>query len=349
MPKPTEIQTNLKQRRIYAELIGFFNGGHQKTMREVSDTASIPYATVHDNVEYLKKCKFVRSSPRGRIILFHRGVNYRIIEEYIRIDRKNKMIKIPNNLVVAGSGYTPMVRTHLNGGWITFYPEKEGAIEGFDEPIIRTSGKIEMTRVHQALFGKKDPVSMKGQKKWSGMYFYNGQWFNLRYMKPLRTNNMSFGVSATEILQTPNEIDEKGSDMNIFLRTISPMLEHLEKYAEWKFKKDEYGVYIFKASSRIEYGLDSLISDTITDVAGEIGVPGVTNLWKDHSEGSMSSDGEYETNQAVYVKALYDLPQTTMDIKQLSERVESLEKRLNSYSERSNVRNESIEGQGDDQ
>ena len=118
----------------------------------------------------------------------------------------------------------------------------------------------------------------------------------------------------------------------------------MEKYAGWKFLKDDHGEYVFSKDNRqseitthkrglqSEYGFDERITSILEDILGRnFGTPGVSLLWEDNSPGAQSNGREMETASPEVARFILDairepdaIPNLLRDIEQLKKKIEEM-------------------------
>lgn len=342
-----EIEATYKMRIVYAALINLNDPFRPRTQKQVCTILNMPSSSVSDQVQLLIKGNFIREkkgaknqrSDKTYIPANNRGY----IEKLIRLDREysgeyhganGQGIAYPEHDV-----HVPTARVHLNGGWIYFEVENEGLIgniRAFQQPTENVLIGM-MKDKHfkdqkdkgvpideiKPLVGQDKIVYLKTKlfaKEWTtkgDIHHYgntlslNNELYPIHYVRGRGPGKQKFGICVPEIMQIAEDVSD---DLFPFVAKATPILNHLEKYADWKFKKDNDGNPIYHAGVKQEIGLDGVLTAALVDIFGEsFGDPQVTFIHHDDSipggEGEITGAGSNYTT-AQYFKAFHNIPGT---------------------------------------
>lgn len=212
-------------------------------------------------------------------------------------------------------------RYHINGSGFIFDVVEEGCIPFLDIP---TPQGI----MQESLFGGAQPSYPNGCIQYDTLYsvrrgqtdFYR---YNLRYQRFFKSNTRIFSVHPPMIVSPFMEGWTEKDIIQEFLRITYPLLERLEKYGGWKFRRLSNGVFAFHLKAgeegdgsrpgkgvKLEVGFDGDVTAMVREKLGKFGTPGETQTWVDESLKALG-DGELETNNISYVEGWEKLPETT--------------------------------------
>jgi len=306
-------ETTRSMRIVYSVLVNLNDPHRPRTQKDVCNVTGLASSTVSDQVAKLLKGKFLNdkfgSKSRDPNKLYTPGKNRGYIEQQIMLDRQyyGEYFGINGQGITHSEHaiHTPASRSHLNGGWIYFTVENEGLlgkIPTFEQPLNKN--------LFISLFPKK--WTTKGNTQhYSNVLALNGEHFPIKYVRGKTADKMKFGICPPQLIQT---VDEVSDDLSSFVAQAVPILEHLEKRADWKFAKGEDNLYIVSADVKQECGLDPVLTASIGNVLGDSwGVPGVTPIHSDNSipggEGEVTGAGTVFT-ASDYFKAIANTPLT---------------------------------------
>ncbi len=330
MSEPDFSTTN-KQKMIYSELINLRNPRFPRTQKEVSITLGVPITTISSAVKRFLELEFIHPLNDAKTnILYRPGKHHIIIESQINsnyleskewYDANGQAIRPSEH---ATRPYKPLFRAHINGTWLMFTVAQEGNIDRFD---ITKEGRT----LTMPLFGSTEPSVLPGSKNYWAKIHFNNEWVSIRYQ--ISKNNKIFYIQPSCKTITAEEITPDEDIVKPFISQVRPLLAHLEKYAGWKFKKAENGDYAVHGSvrqgqvskSQKEYGFDDFLTNLIHDYTGDCGIIGESPIWFDRSEKAFGNIGEIETSKSDYVKAINDLPKTTLIVEALTQEVYDLQ------------------------
>lgn len=292
--------------KVYAGLIMSPYG--PQTQSQVAKEIGMSKSNVGKCVKTLLRSGYIRKiGSSQRNMIYKRGKNYALIEYRIKANRSfNRLI---DDLAVADSRDDRVVRVHLNGGWISIPVIQEGSIDSFE---YRPSGN-DGCRLRQILFGDEPSrTDMRGLETRSGSLSTNDGLYRLQYMVGIRTGSMTLKIQPPGMMRLASKvISEIKAEIDPFYVGVAKVLTFLEKYGGWKFKKNEDGTYAVRNKCRIEYGMDAEISEAVRDIMGDDDFKIGDALWMDRSLGSMSREGELETDRVDMVEAIHLIPVTT--------------------------------------
>lgn len=313
--------TCLTQRKIFALMINPTNPRFPRTQSEVANRLGLSKGTVSEHVKSLLAREFIKEIPSTtKEKHYRRGQNAPIIEKQIPadylafgelFDDYGRAIMTADaaerNHRQSSEFYKPLWRTHLNGGWLAFQVVKEGELSK-----IPASPSGEPVPVD--LFPEVASYKLKGSLNWVAKVKINGSELDVRYQ---RTSNgkMIFYIVPGDVVTYADDMTPDEDLLTPFLRYCRPVLQWLEKYGGWTFKRDKLQEYDCAANVRQgkvgltkEYGADPYISTLFKEKTGNnFGIPGVSDVWDDNSPGAMG-DGELETNKRAYAAAIDALP-----------------------------------------
>ena len=217
-----------------------------------------------------------------------------------------------------------VIRTHLNGGFVTISVCKKGQMDYIQyRPNAFSTDNMEFR-----LFDRKS--RLKGVDLFLADFINNGDKYHLQLMVPDRTGKMTLKIAPPHVQQTLKEVmDDNELKRNPFYRVVKPLLDFLEKWGGWVFDKDDNGNYNIICNSKREYGLDEVITAEAKEVFSDnLGMPGKTPYWIDNSPGAMGSDGELESNNIESIEALMRLPQTTAEVHAVRKELDELKEEV---------------------
>ncbi len=311
------------ERMVYYHLVG--NLHHFTYKAEVARLCHIPGSTVHDIAEKLEECRAIRRfGSKNRPILYEKGVNCSIVDEYVKLDlEKGLYSETGYDHVVTGASLDQKIhflRTHLSGGWMFVNVLQEGVLKGF-----RTKD------IYVTLFGDaplKD--GMKGMLDVIEKVEINGAWVRVRYMKGKKTATKRFGICPSHLLLTEDAIQQSTEDLlKLFFSSVQPFFQSLERFGGWIFEKNDCGDYRFSCKAVPEFGFDGDISAIYRDVLnGQIGVVGQDSLFYDRSDPA-GPEGEMETRSVSIAHAVQNLDKYAAMTDDNNERLNTLEKQCN--------------------
>ena len=332
----TDFSTTTQQKKIYTLLINYENTKFPRTQKQVSEKLGLQKSSVSDAVKRLLDLEFIAPYPNYKTnIIYRKGKNHKIIEAQISanyleegewFDKNGHAVRpqtMPNR-------YKPMWRSHVNGHWLAFPVAVEGKIEAFDIPENAMREQDGQKYVRQGLFGSRQPSEgFKGSINYYESLLFNGSWHSIRYQRTVKGIKI-FYIQPANLIQDASEMTPDEDLITPFYAQCRPILIMLEKYAGWKFKhleNKEYEVYSSGRQGRVqkEYGADEIISETLHDYAGDIGIIGESSIWYDRSPGAQGVMGEMETSKADYVEAIDKLPHTKAAVESLLVKVKALE------------------------
>lgn len=328
MTASNDTDVTMNMRMVYAALININDRHIPRTQKKACAILDMPSSTVSDQVNKLLRGHFLRSSKGAHAERADKtyvpGKNSGYIEELIRLDRLYTGEYFGNNgqgITLSECDYHVMTsRSHLNGGYVYFNVESEGIlgkIRTFEQPMNRN--------VMMTLFSKK--WFTKGSVPHYGNSLnLNGENFQIHYIVGKTKDRVKFGVCPPELIQTKDQTSE---DLNPYVRQITPILAHLERYADWVFEKDELGNYTPYAAVKQEIGLDRTITTALDSIMGDThGVVGVTPIHRDNS----IPGGEWEVTgansdytAAEYFRAIANTPATERAVINLARSTEELQ------------------------
>lgn len=314
-----EFSTTLQDRRIYASLINLNSRTYPRTQTQVAARLGLATSSVSDSVKKLMDMEMIALregySSRSPNKMYRPGKNHAIIEEYIKIDN----VYFGRQMDAYGQGitppesaipYVPVSRVHLNGGWIWYDVEDEGILGTMESKY--TGFKLKLFDLNKISKTNGDTFHYRGSVS------YGGSTYSLHYIRSGK-GTTRLGVSPPELIMTAEQVKNSEDHVDAFADQVAPLLRVMEKYGGWKIAKDPWKNYLYDAKTTVEYALDGLISNTMHDAVGEIGVPGNTPLWTDKSPTSLGADGEAECKTP-------DLAYTLMTADKLAAQVQDLDR-----------------------
>lgn len=319
--KMKKMDTTLKERIVCYYAVADESNKH--TQQQIVNLTGYPKSTVNDCIERLLKKGIIRkvNSRMKTNIFYKKGPNYALIEGYMVPD----CILLSNDLVDK-TPHKAVVRTHLNGGWMSVHVIEEGELQCINFKIDPFDEKKE-TKI---LFGNSSPSYPKGLTQYTNKGFeLDGEFYGIQYLKSTN-GKMTLKVSPPHIVVGEKEaIDNARNNIDPFKEKVEIVLNFLQKWGGWKFETGDKYRYKITNNNIIEWGYDEEISDAIRSIVGDnFGTPGKTSCWNDMSAKADGDNGEFETNQIDVVEAIYDLPSTTRMAKDHEDRIRKLERKL---------------------
>lgn len=331
--KDIDFTTTHLQKKIYVRLINYKNPQFPRTQKQVCEMLGIQKSTCSDATKRLVKLGFIAPLPGMKTnILYRRGKHHNIIESHMksnylekeeRFDTYGEGIKPP----ITAESYRSVFRAHVNGAWMMFTVAVRGELHKFIGDKTNNKGE----RLTETLL-TGDAYDLNGSINWMSNVYYNGEWTKVRYQET--ASKKLFYVQPSSKIITSDEITPDDDILGPFVAQCRPLLNYLEKYAGWKFRKTETEDYEVTASiksgkigngSQKEYGLDGFMSDLIHDYTGDVGIIGASSFWFDGSENALGTNGECEFAQGNYADAIDKLPYIRATVEKLVSRVQLLE------------------------
>lgn len=191
------LDIRMTDRLVYAALV--MDPKNKRTQAQAARAIGKPRSTVSGSTRRLLKNKYIARTGNSRCdIMYRKGRNSAIIENYIAADVENG--KIGLDLVDKGCAPSKsrVVRTHLNGGWVSIKVMKRGVADRFDyrpDPL----GSETIT---QTLFGNAEPKHLKGAETLSGKILFRDEWYGLQLFVRNRDGGCTLKVSPPSRLQS---------------------------------------------------------------------------------------------------------------------------------------------------